>query len=486
MSSIYRTEWTKPLPVGATIRTKGDTKVAEWTSRGRTFRGEVVGDRVRLQSGTYWARWKDADGRAVRADTGCREESNARKWLADKLGEVERERLGIITPSDRRVAGHLKAKLAEHLDDFVAAMTAAGRADCHRRTTRRYIEVVAEARAWRCLADLDRSGMEKWLAERERSGSSARSRNAHLIAIRSFLNWAIRVDRLRANLLDGIPRANERADRRRVRRALAEAELATLFQRYIEFDFDEAARVERDEAPPPPAEEFFVPVEREEPEAPRARAEYFGPWNIDRELDVQPLLTPDRDASGRPVFMTAVLDMVRRAQTSIFVQNQTFNCTGDDNEELTEFFTALRDRKRDHDVDVRVICRDPLEYPGGTEKLASLLESLQDLGFDVSPNTFRVQKKCHTKGLIIDGTEVMLGSQNFSGEGCLFNRDASLLIRDAEVAKYFEKIFLYDWDVLTRTNVEEAVAGAIERAPAGVPTPAGFRRVTLADLLGES
>ena len=184
--------------------------------------------------------------------------------------------------------------------------------------------------------------------------------------------------------------------------------------------------------------------------------------------------------------MTAVLDMVRRAQTSIFVQNQTFNCTGDDNEELTEFFTALRDRKRDHDVDVRVICRDPLEYPGGTEKLASLLESLQDLGFDVSPNTFRVQKKCHTKGLIIDGTEVMLGSQNFSGEGCLFNRDASLLIRDAEVAKYFEKIFLYDWDVLTRTNVEEAVAGAIERAPAGVPTPAGFRRVTLADLLGES
>ena len=245
MSSIYRTEWTKPLPVGATIRTKGDTKVAEWTSRGRTYRGEVIGDRVRLQSGTYWARWKDADGRLTRADTGCREESNARKWLADKLGEVERERLGIITPSDRRVAGHLKAKLDEHLDDFVAAMTAAGRAECHRRTTLRYIEVVAEARAWRCLADIDRSGMEKWLAERERSGSSARSRNAHLIAVRSFLNWAIRVDRLRVNPLDGIPLASERADRRRVRRALAEAELAALFAAARERPLAEARIVRR-------------------------------------------------------------------------------------------------------------------------------------------------------------------------------------------------------------------------------------------------
>jgi integrase len=56
-----------------------------------------------------------------------------------------------------------------------------------------------------------------------------RSGNAHLIAVRSFLNWAIRTDRLRLNPLAGIPRANERADRRRVRRAFTEAELVALF-----------------------------------------------------------------------------------------------------------------------------------------------------------------------------------------------------------------------------------------------------------------
>ena len=245
MSSIFRNQWTKPLPASATIRTKGARRVAEWTSRGKTHRGEVVGNRVCIESLTYWARWKDADGRLHRADTECRDESNARRWLSDRIGEVERERLGIVTPADRRVAGHSKAKLSEHLDAFIDSMSASGRAECHRKTTRRCIERVAEAKAWRCLADFDRSGMEGWLAERARSGASARSRNAHLVAIRSLLNWAVRVDRLRINQLIGIPHASERADRRRVRRALSEAELAALFNAAAERPLAEARIVRK-------------------------------------------------------------------------------------------------------------------------------------------------------------------------------------------------------------------------------------------------
>jgi integrase len=245
MSAVYRNVTTKPMPAGAVIRTKSGQRLAEWTSRGAVRRAEVVGDRIRIPSATYWARWRDAAGTEVRQNTGCRDESNARKWLADRLAEVERERLGIITPNDRKVAAHLKTRLSEHLDDFIAAMTAAGRAECHRTTVRRYVERLAEARSWRCLADIDRSGMEKWLAERERLGTSARSRNAHLIAVRSFLNWAIRVDRLRANQLDGIPLANERADRRRVRRAFTEAELVAVFNAAKDRPLAEARIVRR-------------------------------------------------------------------------------------------------------------------------------------------------------------------------------------------------------------------------------------------------
>ena len=79
----------------------------------------------------------------------------------------------------------------------------------------------------------------------------------------------------------------------------------------------------------------------------------------------------------------------------------------------------------------------------------------------------------------------MLGSHNLTNQGSLFNRDASLLVRDAEVAKYFEKIFLFDWNNLATQETDELVGGMRVASP-GEATPAGFRRVSLAELLGES
>jgi phosphatidylserine/phosphatidylglycerophosphate/cardiolipin synthase-like enzyme len=79
----------------------------------------------------------------------------------------------------------------------------------------------------------------------------------------------------------------------------------------------------------------------------------------------------------------------------------------------------------------------------------------------------------------------MLGSHNLTNEGSLFNRDASLLVRDPEVAKYFEQIFLFDWETLATQEADELVGG-IRIAQSGEETPAGFRRVSLAELLGDS
>jgi Asp-tRNA(Asn)/Glu-tRNA(Gln) amidotransferase B subunit len=69
--------------------------------------------------------------------------------------------------------------------------------------------------------------------------------------------------------------------------------------------------------------------------------------------------------------------------------------------------------------------------------------------------------------------------------GSLFNRDASLLVRDAEVAKYFEEIFLFDWKVLATQTADEAVGG-MRLAGVDEAVPAGFRRVSVAELLGVS
>jgi len=42
----------------------------------------------------------------------------------------------------------------------------------------------------------------------------------------------------------------------------------------------------------------------------------------------------------------------------------------------------------------------------------------------------------------------VFGSHNWSNDGAVTNRDASLIFYDAEVAKYFEKIYDYDWENL--------------------------------------
>jgi phosphatidylserine/phosphatidylglycerophosphate/cardiolipin synthase-like enzyme len=64
--------------------------------------------------------------------------------------------------------------------------------------------------------------------------------------------------------------------------------------------------------------------------------------------------------------------------------------------------------------------------------------------------TFRIQENVHNKGMIVDGSTVVVGSQNWSSEGVDTNRDASVVIKSADVAAYWEKIFLLDWNERTR------------------------------------
>lgn len=268
---------------------------------------------------------------------------------------------------------------------------------------------------------------------------------------------------------------------------IANQRLAELFEQYIEFDFDEAQRVPLEEAAISAVPEVFVFVPEaafREDEAP-VRAQYFDPLKLDRELEVQPLLTPDRDSRGHRLFMKHATHMITRAQQKIYLENQSFNLLAlDENQdEFENFFGVLRD-KQQAGLDVRIIFRDGREFGSdGGEDQQRLLERLKDFG--INTTSIRVQRKCHTKGIIVDTTEVLLGSHNLTNAGSLFNRDASLLVRDAEVAQYFEQIFLFDWETLATQEMDELIGG-LRVARADEATPAGYRRVALSELLTES
>src|SRR5262249_23159807 len=118
--------------------------------------------------------------------------------------------------------------LSEHLGAFDEHLRAKGVTRIHREDTGRYVRRLAAECSFSTLADLQREALERWLAARAAEGMSARTRNAHRNAIVSFCNWCIATSRLTSNPFDAVPKANEKADPRRQRRAMFEAELVRL------------------------------------------------------------------------------------------------------------------------------------------------------------------------------------------------------------------------------------------------------------------
>lgn len=58
----------------------------------------------------------------------------------------------------------------------------------------------------------------------------------------------------------------------------------------------------------------------------------------------------------------------------------------------------------------------------------------------------------------MDSKVIAVGSQNWSGDGVLRNRDASLIIWHDGAAQYFEQLFDYDWDNLAKQKLTAEVS----------------------------
>ena len=163
--------------------------------------------------------------------------------------------------------------------------------------------------------------------------------------------------------------------------------------------------------------------DRKRPVAFAAPPQFFKPLRLNREVSVQPLLTPDNYAEN-------ALKLIKSAKKSVWFQNQyiNFRGTSDDFTEFRLLVGALKD-KIDKGLDVRIICRDMMKQES--------LDVLMALGFP--REVFRFQPACHNKTIIVDGKVVMFGSHNWSNEGVKTNRDASLIFDDEEIADYLAR-----------------------------------------------
>jgi V8-like Glu-specific endopeptidase len=250
------------------------------------------------------------------------------------------------------------------------------------------------------------------------------------------------------------------------------AALARTYEQFLLQDFQQNRNHDPNEALAPGLrnlpdvlvpEALFVVVAAERADAIR----YFAPYQQSRTFTVRPLLTPDN-------YRQYAVELIKGAERELLIQNQTFNAPGANQDALREIMEAIRDKQR-AGVAVRIIFR--VLFPSKARKV---LEDLQDFGFDA--NSIKVQRNCHTKGIVVDRKRVMLGSQNLSNDGVSVNRDASLLFDDEELAKYFGGIFDHDWQNLAKQDIgHESLA--VEVASAADPVPRGMVRLTWKDYM---
>src|SRR5262249_49748263 len=152
----------------------------------------------------------------------------ARRVLSELERKAELVRSGVMKPEEATIGRHQAAPLSHHFDAFDEHHQAKGVTKIHREDTGRYLRRLAADCGFETLADLRREPLERWLALRTAEGTSARTRNAYRNALVSFCNWCVETNRLVVNPFEAVPKANERADPRRQRRAMTEPELANL------------------------------------------------------------------------------------------------------------------------------------------------------------------------------------------------------------------------------------------------------------------
>jgi hypothetical protein len=239
-------------------------------------------------------------------------------------------------------------------------------------------------------------------------------------------------------------------------------ELAETFETFIIHDITQAKPLQLPAPPLSPTEtmpDLFIPVEglsafgtfESEPQ-------FFLEESFTKQIRVQPLMTPDN-------FPEQVLPLIKDAQRSLYYQNQALKPSAG-NSRYMPLFNAVRDKtieaKTNPNLDVKILVS---EYTD--------LNVLTASNFDMS--RVKRQYQCHNKGIIIDDEIVIVGSHNWTGQGATQNRDASLIFFDAEIAAYFKKLFLYDWN---RIGANDSLLLSMPLvAMPGEETPEGMIRV---------
>jgi integrase len=247
MGTVYKPTYTKPLPGTAEVTTRKGERIAHWIdSRGRKRKARVTipdkgkykgADRIVVEASTYTAKYRDGSGHVVKVTTGCRSKDAAESVLKDLQDRADKVRCGAWTAAEDSVLDHRLTPIEQHIAAYLEHLRnkrgTGGKAKVNRQhwanVNTRLRRITAEC-GFKRIGDLNRNAMDAWANKADAIGIGARTLNGHLQALCAFGNWCVERGRIAANPFNRPPKRDEKADRRRERRALTEDELRRLLK----------------------------------------------------------------------------------------------------------------------------------------------------------------------------------------------------------------------------------------------------------------
>jgi site-specific recombinase XerD len=189
----------------------------------------ATGEKVRTQSKKWWGQFKDANGKLRRHPLAI-DKMAAQAMLNDLVKQVEREKAGLVDPTDRE----RKRPLAEHIADFRRFKENRDVGAKQISEILRQLERIVKECTWRTIADLTARSLLNFLGDLRKptteieAGLSAQTYNHYLGAAKQFTRWLIRDRRLVSDPFAHLSDINVAADRRHDRRALSHEEFTRL------------------------------------------------------------------------------------------------------------------------------------------------------------------------------------------------------------------------------------------------------------------
>ncbi len=254
MGTLIKKVVTRPMPVDARIVTREGKRIAQWKDRRDKKRtaevtiGKDGTQRIKTEAATWTAKYRDGEDIVREVATGCKDKQAALSVLTDLTKRAELVRIKVVSPDQDMIADHQSTLLFDHITSYIDHLRSRGVHSDRIKTTETRMMESAKGCGFRWLSDLNVDRLERWLGTLVESTDdhkptrqvSASVYNGFTEVWVAFGFWCIGKrmtgkrshfngdKRLLVNPFEGMRRKDAKQDRRRIARAMTEAELRRL------------------------------------------------------------------------------------------------------------------------------------------------------------------------------------------------------------------------------------------------------------------